>query len=458
MKTRASVLLVPVLLAGCAMPWHRRAPAVVAERSVRGHLEFLASDALNGRGSGTRDEWIAAAYIAGQMRGLGIEPIGEDGGYLQAVEIERTEPAAAPVLRFGGSRLTHGIEVLVQGMSAAKVSGPLQKIAAGGTASPGAAVLVPEGSTAASVPGVLTAAIVLAKETPAQRDRWAAAGRVLPRLPPRIAGLPSSAPPRPSVVALDPASYALIAALPDATPIALEAEVKASAKSYTWNAIGRLTGSDRARAAEVLLLTAHLDHLGSRGSGAPGADTIYNGADDDASGCVAVLALAETLARGPRPKRTVIFAWFGSEEAGGYGARWFIERPPVPLAQIVANLEFEMIGRPDRAVAPRTLWLTGYERTDLGPELARHGARLAPDPHPEQNFFIRSDNIQLARRGVVAQTVSSYGLHQEYHTPADEVRLVDLPHLTGAIQSMAGPVRWLANSTFRPAWKEGRKP
>ncbi len=130
----------------------------------------------------------------------------------------------------------------------------------------------------------------------------------------------------------------------------------------------------------------------------------------------------------------------------------------MPLTQIVANLEFEMIGRPDRAVAPHTLWLTGYERTDLGPELARHGARLVQDPHPDQNFFMRSDNIQLARRGVVAQTVSSYGLHKEYHTPADEVRLVDFPHMTEAIQSMVAPVRWLANTTFKPAWKEGKKP
>ena len=110
-----------------------------------------------------------------------------------------------------------------------------------------------------------------------------------------------------------------------------------------------------------------------------------------------------------------MFTWFGSEEVGGHGAQFFIDRPPVPLETIVANLEFEMIGRPDAAVAAQTLWLTGYDRTNLGPELARRGARLVADPHPQQNFFARSDNIQLAQRGVIAQTVSSFGLHKEYH-------------------------------------------
>ena len=81
----------------------------------------------------------------------------------------------------------------------------------------------------------------------------------------------------------------------------------------------------------------------------------------------------EALASGERPKRTIVFTWFGSEESGGYGARYFIARPPVPLDSIVANLEFEMIGRADAAVAPHTLWLTGYERSNLGPELARRG-------------------------------------------------------------------------------------
>ena len=200
--------------------------------------------------------------------------------------------------------------------------------------------------------------------------------------------------------------------------------MKPGARTQTWNAVGRLTGSDPASAAEVILLSAHLDHLGTRSApnAAPGADTIFNGADDDASGTVAVLELAEALAAGPRPKRTIVFALFGSEEAGGLRVAYFARSSARCRSQVVvANLQFEMIGRPDDKVPPHTLWLTGYERSTLGPALAKQGAKLVQDPHPEQSFFTRSDNIQFARRGVVAQTVSSFGLHKEYHQPSDEV-------------------------------------
>jgi Zn-dependent M28 family amino/carboxypeptidase len=283
-------------------------------------MEFLAGDALNGRGSGTRDEWIAVTYAAAQMRRFGLDPLGDGGGYVQAIA-------------------TQG-----------------------------------EGNR-------------------------------------------------------------------------------------TWNAVGRLSGRDATRRSEVILLSAHIDHLGNRGGQAnPAADTIYNGADDDASGTIAVLELMEALARGPRPRRTIVFALFGSEERGGFGSRHFADQPTVPLTQIVANLQFEMIGRPDTAVPSRTLWLTGYERSNLGTALARRGARLVRDPHPEMDFFERSDNIQFARRGVVAHTVASYGLHKEYHTPADEIRLIDFTHMTDAIASLVEPIRWLANSTFRPAWNPGGQP
>jgi Zn-dependent M28 family amino/carboxypeptidase len=219
-------------------------------------------------------------------------------------------------------------------------------------------------------------------------------------------------------------------------------------------------GSDPGASSDVILLSAHLDHVGNRAprNSSPGADTIYNGADDDASGSVAVLELARVLAMGPRPKRTIVFAFFGSEEAGGFGSRFFADRPIVPLTQIVANLQFEMIGRPDMKVPAETLWLTGYERSTLGPELAKQGAKLVQDPHPEQNFFTRSDNIQFARRGVVAHTVSSFGLHKEYHQPSDEVRHINFAHMTQSIRSMLAPIRWLANTDFRPAWLPGGKP
>lgn len=130
----------------------------------------------------------------------------------------------------------------------------------------------------------------------------------------------------------------------------------------------------------------------------------------------------------------------------------------MPLKNIVANLEFEMIGRADPAVKRDELWLTGYERSNLGPELARHGAKLVADPHPEKGFFQRSDNYALARKGIIAQTVSSYGLHHDYHRPSDDLSHIDFEHMESAIKSMINPVKWLANSDFTPQWVAGKKP
>jgi Zn-dependent M28 family amino/carboxypeptidase len=149
---------------------------------------------------------------------------------------------------------------------------------------------------------------------------------------------------------------------------------------------------------------------------------------------------------------------FGSEELGGLGSQYFREHPPVPLTEMAANLEFEMIGRPDAAVAADTVWLSGWKRSNLGPTLAAHGAKLVGDPHPEQNFFMRSDNYELALKGVVAQTISSYGLHADYHQPSDEVSRLDFQHMSAAIGSLLGPVEWLVNSSFTPEWVKGGKP
>ena len=115
------------------------------------------------------------------------------------------------------------------------------------------------------------------------------------------------------------------------------------------------------------------------------------------------------------------------------GSTWFQGHPPVPLDKIAANLEFEMIGRPDPKYAADKLWLTGWERSNLGPALAAHGAKLEGDKRPEEHFFMRSDNYVLAKKGVVAQTVSSFGLHKDYHQPSDDLEHIDFPHMTEAI-------------------------
>jgi aminopeptidase YwaD len=449
-------LLILSVLPACAT--RRINSAIPAEpdarRSVQAHMEFLASDALNGRGSGTRDEWIAVNYVAAQLRMLGLEPLGADG-FVQTIEIERGELAGPPVLTVGTERLAHGADVTVGAMNASRIAGPLARWKPGAPVERGAVVVVPEMS-AGLTPQLSVAALVLTRAGGCGPTRGPAAA--LPRLASRIVGTTPAAA-RPTCVAFNPERFSRVEKMAAGTMVTLEGEVRNTQKTNTWNAVAQLTGSDPALAKDVILLSAHIDHVGTgRGAPQPGRDTIYNGADDDASGSVAVLEIAAALAKGERPKRTVVFAWFGSEESGGSGSGYFVDKPVVPLDRIVANLQFEMIGRPDAKVPPHTLWLTGYERSNLGSELAKRGAKLVQDPHPEQSFFTRSDNIRFARRGVIAHTVSSFGLHKDYHQPSDELGTIDFTHMTDAIRSMIEPVRWLANSSFRPEWKPGMKP
>ena len=238
--------------------------------------------------------------------------------------------------------------------------------------------------------------------------------------------------------------------------VSIQPRTQGGESRSTWNAIGILRGSDRRAAGEVIMISAHLDHIGVNESLT--GDKIFNGADDDASGSVAVMELARVLASGRRPRRTLYFICFGSEERGGHGARYFIANSPVPLTQIVADLNLEMLGRPDPKLPAGSLWLTGFERSTLGPELARRGAAIVADPRPEQNFFQRSDNYTLALRGVIAHTISSFGLHTDYHRPSDDVSKIDFPFMTRSLNSLVRPVRWLANSNFRPKWLPGQAP
>ncbi len=156
-------------------------------------------------------------------------------------------------------------------------------------------------------------------------------------------------------------------------------------------------------------------------------DSINNGADDDASGVVAILEIARMLESGPAPRRTVIVAAMTGEEVGLLGTNWFVRHPWRPLTQIVGNLEVEMIGRPDSLIGGfGKTWLTGYERSSLGEMLAAGGIPIVADPRLSQNFFMRSDNIAFAYEGIVAHTLSTFNLHTDYHRPSDEIEKMDL--------------------------------
>jgi Zn-dependent M28 family amino/carboxypeptidase len=222
------------------------------------------------------------------------------------------------------------------------------------------------------------------------------------------------------------------------------------------NVIGILRGSDPILRDSIILVDAHYDHLGM-GSPVKG-DSIYNGADDDASGTVTVLEIARALARGPRPKRTIIFMATTGEEVGLFGTNWYIKHPVVPLSSMSANLEIEMDGRPDSlAGGPGKLWLTGFKRSTMGAMFQAGGLAIVADPRPSQQFFQRSDNIAFAEAGIPAHTLSSFNLHDDYHQPSDDVSKIDFAHFDAVISVAARAVTLLANGPT-PVWNPGGKP
>jgi len=438
-------------------------------------MEFLASDALRGRGSATPDEQVAAIYIASELMQYGIQPAGDDGGFLQHVPLIRRKFSIPPQLRFtmpgnsaSGEEVTwkHGLDMLVLHVGQDALSGPLEKIVYGAEPVPtvqrGAFVLLSgkpgeESPDSAAAQRIIEAgaAAVLIPEKPYYRSHWQEMGEHLFSHSLEIADPSGSSPvDKSTVIMLSNDAVRRLQGQPDGTTVSLVAPEEAPEKASTWNVLGKIAGSSSKLKDSAVLLAAHLDHLGV---GAPvNGDSIYNGADDDASGTAAVLELARVLGKGPRLRRTVLCALFGSEEAGGLGSKYFLDHSPMPLNQIAANLEIEMIGRPDPKMPEDTLWLTGWEKSNLGPALAAHGAHLVADPRPEQNFFTRSDNYNLARRGVVAQTISSFGLHPDYHQPSDELVRIDFKHMDEAVASLLRPLIWLANSDFLPAWNEAK--
>jgi len=239
------------------------------------------------------------------------------------------------------------------------------------------------------------------------------------------------------------------------------AAIPAERRARGINVAGMIPGADPALRNQVVLIDAHYDHLGTSSFGvcpADGADTICNGADDDASGTVAVLEIARELARGPAPRRTVVFLLTTGEEVGLLGTRWAIQHPSFSLDSTVANLEIEMIGRPDPLVGGAgKAWLTGYERSTMGSMLAALAIPIVADPRPAQDFFRRSDNIAFARRGIPAHTLSTFNLHTDYHTANDEADRLDFDHMTRVVRSAARAARLLADGRA-PRWNPGGRP
>ena len=429
---------------------------------VRAHEEFLASDAMHGRGSATHDEEITATYVASEFRAYGLKPAPGMPGYIQSAEVVSPTLDGHAMLSAQSVSAVEGTDLQLLASSGERVSGALlhvsAKKAAAAKVDRNSVVLLSGLTPGEGALGVLRslwrqhpAALVLEQGEVTQQISTVFGGKT------RVAIHLKEVPPEfdATIVALSGTVFSQLAGAKDGEQVQIAVHIAPqAAPRMTYNAIGYLEGSDPK--SGTILLTAHLDHLGI--GRAVNGDAIYNGANDDAAGTTAVLELAHALAAGPRLKRNMLFVCYGSEEIGELGSTYFGMHPPVPLKELVANLEFEMIGAQDPKMPKGVLLFTGWERSNLGPTLKKHGALVGPDPYPEQQFFERSDNYALALKGVVAHTAAGWGTPPTYHQPDDDLAHLDLPFMTAAIQSLVEPVRWLADSDFRPEWVPGGAP
>jgi len=246
----------------------------------------------------------------------------------------------------------------------------------------------------------------------------------------------------------------------------------------TANVVAVLEGSDPILKHEYVALGAHYDHVGTAAHPDAAGDRIYNGADDDGSGTVAILAIAEAMARaGTRPRRSVLFVWHTGEEKGLWGSRYFAEHPTVPIDAIVAQLNIDMIGR-SRGPADHSsasAGLTGPDSvhvigstlmsSELGALVERVNNRYLEigydytyaDPDDPNQFVYRSDHYAYARQGIPFVFYFS-GVHQDYHRLDDEVERIDFRKLRRITQTIHATAWELANIAKRPKVDRRRVP
>ena len=204
-----------------------------------------------------------------------------------------------------------------------------------------------------------------------------------------------------------------------------------------FNVAGMIPGKSKAK--ELVIFSGHYDHLGILKAEA-GQDSIANGADDDASGTTAMIALARYYKKRNDNARTLIFVAFTAEEIGGFGARYFSQQ--LNPEEVTAMFNIEMIGKESR-FGKGTAFITGYEKSDFGKILQRNlqgsGFTFHPDPYPEQHLFYRSDNATLAALGVPAHTISTDQIDTDklYHSVKDEYSTLDTDNILLTIKAIA---------------------
>jgi len=251
-------------------------------------------------------------------------------------------------------------------------------------------------------------------------------------------------------------------ALSDLTPVEVinlnVSSVNSISKSELTNVVAVLPG--KTKPDEIVLYSAHYDHLGESTTEAANTDKIYNGADDDASGTAAIINIAQYYAKEDNNARTLMFVAFSAEEIGGFGSRYFSQQ--LDPKKITAMINIEMIGKASKFGAG-SLWMTGMERSNLGEQLnlvlAKSGKKIYKDPYPEQGLFYRSDNATLARLGVPAHSFSSTQLDkdQHYHKVSDDLASLDLNSLHKVIEALAIATNPLVDGSVTPSRIDANK-
>ncbi|MBO2010757.1 M28 family metallopeptidase [Hymenobacter negativus] len=464
-------------------PKSANAESAIRETDIKRDLYALAGDHFRGREGGTLDELKASAWLAEQIRAIGLLPAGDDGTYFQWFHLQRTRLTKASRLSIGTHQLKLHEDALVIAPTTYAITAPLLYVGTG-TAAELAKVDVKGKAVALLFSGTPPAessfryylrqvmtdksaellkagavAVVFVADARAQAiyEHW---GHTYERgrygLPGDAATQPVSTPP---TILLPETAKDWVQQAGQQVSIDLRTE---SFLYPSVNVVARQPGTDAELKKQYVLFSTHQDHDGVR---APVAgDSIYNGADDNATGCAALLAIMRAFRQQPA-RRSALFVYHGAEERGLLGSRYFSANPTVPQASIVAVLNAEMMGRnaADSAAligsTPPHLNSSDLVKTALAANQAGPKFKLDTEwdkpTHPERWYF-RSDHLPYARLGIPAVMYTSL-LHPDYHTPRDEPKTIDYAKLT-RMTTWIYLTGWaVANRTAAPAREPGFK-
>ncbi|WP_218029077.1 M28 family peptidase [Segetibacter aerophilus] len=460
--------------------------SAIKEGDLKKDLYEMASDHFAGREAGTLDELKVSMWWAEKLRAAGLKPVGEDGTYFQFFSLKRNRIAANSSVVIGNDSLQLWKNVLVAITTPAKVSAPVVFVSNGAKADldkadvKGKAVAIqasPEGiNLDVSLWERRYMGYVLNKFRTDLINRGAAAiilitdergeqswNQVLPAMQRGLYDIEGG----PNTVAASSIPVFWLHGS-DINRVKnegamLNATINIEHFEYpSVNIIGKIEGSDKELSKEYVLFSGHQDHDGVRL--AYGTDSIYNGADDNATVSVALLAIARAFKANPG-KRSALFVWHGAEERGLLGSKWYASHPTVPKTSIVAVLNGDMIGRnnPDSAalLGAQAPHKNSTELVNMAMQSNNEGSKFKLDtlwdkPTHVEGWYFRSDHLPYARAGYPAIFFTTL-LHPDYHTPMDEASRIDYAKLKRMTDWMYRTGWKVANTNKRPAVEPGFK-